>query len=119
MMTDETDLEFHIPGMRFCGPGTRLDIRCNADGTPRPGYEPVDRVDEAALRHDLFYQDNPSQRARAEIGDKRMIDEVLSIANPTCREIVERAIVVPILRFKRFVTLFILRIASRWLSTRG
>ena len=66
-MADETDLNFvdvlnaalpfekHLPGMRCCGPGTRLDRRLDENGKPLPGNEPVDRVDEAALKHDLAY----------------------------------------------------------------
>ena len=47
--------EKHLPFMRYCGPGTRLDLKLNTDGTPKPGCEPVDWVDEAALKHDLAY----------------------------------------------------------------
>ena len=55
---DETDLDIvdilnvvipgekHLPGMRYCGPGTRLDLRLDEGGNPLPGNEPKDRVDE-------------------------------------------------------------------------
>ena len=69
-MTDETDIvditnllntvlpfEKHLPGMQYCGPGTNLNLKLKADGvTPRKGFEPVDRVDEAAMKHDIKYQ---------------------------------------------------------------
>ena len=103
---DETDRAFHIPGMKYCGPGTDLKMRLNEDNSPKQGWEPVDRVDEAALRHDLYYTAHTSHYERAKYGDKQMIDEVQNIPNPTCRERCERAIVVPILKFKRWITLF-------------
>ena len=101
-MNDCTDgVEWHIPGMHYCGPGTNLELRLQADGkTPKPGWEPVDRIDEAALHHDLYYSQHHSQREHAQVGDKLMIDEITAINNPTCREHVECAIVLTILRFK-------------------
>ena len=65
MEKDETELDIvdvlnavipgekHLPGMQYCGPGTNLDKKLNPDGTPKPQYLPVDRVDEIALRHCL------------------------------------------------------------------
>jgi hypothetical protein len=111
-------VEWHLPGMRYCGPGTNLELCLQPDGkTPKVGWEPVDRIDEAALHHDLYYSQHPSQRERAQVGDKLMIDEITSINNPTCREAFERAIVLPILRLKRFFTLLILNLID-WLCRR-
>src|SRR5271156_5115809 len=102
---DETDLDIvdvfntvlpfekHLPGMRYCGPGTRLDLRVDVNGKPFPRNEPVDRT---ALRHDLAYQrhDDLKHRNRA---DKEMLRDLLDIEEPICRELLERCIVVPIL----------------------
>ena len=41
--------------MNFMGPGTRLDLRLNADGTPKSDSQPVNRADFASYRHDLAY----------------------------------------------------------------
>src|SRR6218665_3567162 len=41
--------EMHLAGHSFTGPGTRLDLRLNPDGVPKPFSKPVDRVDNAAL----------------------------------------------------------------------
>ena len=41
--------------MNFAGPGTRLDLRLDSSGRRRPDSIPVDRVDEAAYRHDMAY----------------------------------------------------------------
>ena len=47
--------EKHLPGMNYCGPGTDLNKKLFKDGTPKPQYLPVDRVDQIALKHDLAY----------------------------------------------------------------
>src|SRR6218665_94913 len=51
--------EMHLPGHSFTGLGTRLDLRLNPDGTAKTFSKPVDRVDNAALRHDLAYAQYP------------------------------------------------------------
>lgn len=118
---DETDLDFvdvintvlpfekHLPGMRYCGPGTRLDLRLDENGIPFPGNEPVDRVDEAALKHDIAYSKYDDLRHRHQ-ADKTMLQDLLNIEQPTCRERTERCFVVPILFFKRVIGSIILRI---------
>ena len=116
---DETDLDFvdivnkilpcekHLPGMRYCGPGTRLDLRLNDDWTPKPGSEPIDRVDEAAMRHDIEYSKHDDLRNRNK-ADKEMINDLLSIERPTCRERCERFFVLPIMILKRLIGSLIL-----------
>ena len=42
--------EWHLPGHNFTGPGTRLEERLQR------GDEPVNRVDELSLHHDIRYQ---------------------------------------------------------------
>jgi hypothetical protein len=105
--------EKHIPGMRYCGPGTRLDKKLTDDGTPKPGCEPVDRVDEAALKHDLAYSRYSDLRHR-NIADKEMIKDLLNIEQATCRERCERCIVIPIMCLKRAIGSLILKIADCW-----
>ena len=39
--------ERHLPGYNFCGPGTNVRLRL------RNGVQPVNRLDRAALRHDM------------------------------------------------------------------
>jgi hypothetical protein len=91
--------ELHLPGMNFTGPGTRLDLRLNPDGAPKDSSKPVDRVDEAAYRHDMSYAAFPDKKTR-NVADAVMISELNEIYNPTLRERVERAIVKPILSTK-------------------
>src|SRR6218665_4089279 len=91
--------EMHLPGHSFTGPSTRLDLRLNPDGAPKTFSKPVDRVDNAALRHDLSYAQYPDT-ASSNVADREMVDELNKIPNPTFRERVERAIVKPILATK-------------------
>lgn len=100
--TDQTDYEWHIPGMNFCGPGTDLNKRLNADGTPKPSSLPVDRIDEAALKHDKFYDNHHGMTERLK-ADKQMLDEINDIGNPTCRECLERIIVNVVFHAKAFL----------------
>jgi hypothetical protein len=103
--------EKHLPGMRYCGPGTRLDEKLTIDGKPKPGFEPIDRVDEAALKHDLAYSKHEDLRHR-NMADKEMIDDLINIEQPTCRERFERCIVIPIMFVKRICGTIILAIVD-------
>ena len=95
--------EKHLPGMSFCGPGTDLSKRLNEDLIPKDWSNPIDRVDAAAYKHDIKYIDK-SKEAR-HIADVEMIEELNNIQNPTFRERVERSIVIPILKTKKFLGL--------------
>ena len=89
--------EMHLPGHNFTGPGTNLDKRLNPDGTPKPWSKPVNRVDNAAYRHDLAYARHSDTPQRI-VADKKMIKELEGITNPTVKERMERAVVKPILK---------------------
>jgi Phospholipase A2-like domain len=124
MATDETDLDIvdvlntvfpcekHLPGMRYCGPGTRLDLRVDDHGEPLPGNEPIDRLDKAALKHDLAYSKYSDLKQR-NIADREMLRDLLQIERPTCRERLERCLVIPIMLIKSFVGYLILRLIQR------
>jgi len=91
--------KMHLVGHSFTGPGTNLNKRLNPDGTPKPWSMPVNRVDEAAYQHDLAY-DKYGDTANRNVADRKVIDQLNSIPNPTVRERAERAIVKPILATK-------------------
>jgi hypothetical protein len=103
--------EKHLPGMNYCGPGTNLKKKLNDDYTVKLGYEPTDRVDEAALRHDIIYSKYNDLKSRHK-ADKEMLNDLRNIANPSWRERIERWIVYPILLIKSLVGSCILRIIS-------
>jgi len=91
--------EMHLPGMNFEGPGTRLDLRLDSSGRPRPDSIPVDRVNEAAYRHDMAYAAFPDTKTR-NVADRVMVNELNEIPNPSLRERAERAVIKPILSTK-------------------
>ena len=59
----------------------------------------LDRVDEAAYRHDMAYAAFPDTKTR-NVADRVMVNELNEIANPTVRERAERAVIKPILNTK-------------------
>jgi transposase InsO family protein len=91
--------EKHLFNHSFTGPGTRLDLRLDEHDQPNPGEYPKNRVDRAALKHDIFYRDHSDINER-HLADQHMIEELKSIPNPTFRERVERAIVIKVLQAK-------------------
>lgn len=96
-------IELHLPGHRYTGPGTKLEQRTyvGPDGKrrPRPGNEPINRVDAAAFNHDVAYHDHQDVKSRNE-ADRRMLAELDAIQNPTLRERLDRAVVRPIIAAK-------------------
>ena len=94
--------EKHLLGMNYCGPRTNLKKKLLPDGiTPRKEYLPIDRVDKIALEHDLHNNMHSDLRHRLD-ADEKMISELKNIENVTCRERIERIIVLPIMTIKRF-----------------
>ena len=100
-MINKLPLEMHLPGHSFTGPGTRLNKRLNADGTPKSWSNPVNRVDEAAMHHDICYSRHKDTKSRNEICDKNMLQELDGIYDPTLRERFERGLVKPIIGTKK------------------
>ena len=48
--------EHHFPGFSYLGPGSRLDIRLDENLKPKKGEEPINNLDETALKHDIAYK---------------------------------------------------------------
>jgi len=90
-MINNLPFEFHLPGHNFTGPGTNLKKRLNSDLTPKEWSKPYNRVDEAAMKHDICYSQNKDTKSRNEICDKKMLKD-LNIFNPTIRERIDRFI---------------------------
>ena len=80
----------HLPGHNFTGPGTKLKKRLGANDQPHPWSKPINRVDRAAMKHDICYRDNKLPRVRRELCDRQMVDEMANIPDPTLRERVDR-----------------------------
>ena len=73
--------EFHlrtITGRRynFCGPNTRLSRRMTPNGTVRDGSEPINRIDEISMRHDIAYRNADEGRGTRLQADADMLREL-------------------------------------------
>ena len=60
----------------YCGPGTDLDKRLNSDGTPKPGYEPINKIDQICLHHDYNYSQADIGVGTRHEADKIMLEEL-------------------------------------------
>ena len=78
--------EMHLPGHNFTGPFTRLVERI------KRGDNPVNRVDAAAMKHDITYYENEDTSKR-HTADEELLDDLDDIENPTFREKLERKLV--------------------------
>ena len=83
----------HLPGHNFTGPRTKLYKRLNGNGTPKEWNIPINRVDNAAFHHDLFYSNHDDIKTRNEVCDKTILGELNGIKNPTLRERIDKSIV--------------------------
>ena len=78
--------EMRLPGHTLTGPRTKPYKRLNSDETPKVWSIPINRVDNAAYHHDLYYSKFDDTKTRIEVCDKTMLGELNGIVNPTSRE---------------------------------
>ena len=90
--------EVHFPGSNFLGPGTRFVERI------KNGDKPTDRVDEAAMYHDLAYHVYKDKEQRHE-ADRNLLKAIDDIKNPTFKERVKRATTKAVIKPKLFLGL--------------
>ncbi|MBP1527606.1 MAG: hypothetical protein H9Q66_06795, partial [Spiroplasma ixodetis] len=48
-LIDNLPFELHLPGYQYNGPGTNLDLKLSQ------GVKPINKLDEAAINHDIAY----------------------------------------------------------------
>ena len=65
----------------------------NPDGTPKEWSISINRVDNAAYHHDLYYSKHDDTKTRNGVCDKIMLGELNGIVNPTLRERIDKSIV--------------------------
>ena len=92
--------ELHLLNHNFTGPGTNLDKRLDENDNYLPGSKPVNRVDEASMRHDIAYRKAKDDLKLKHEADKIMIQELDNIPNPSIRERLERTIAKNMLKLK-------------------
>ena len=81
-------------------PFTELEERLNKDGTPKPGYEPYNQIDEIAMHHDYNYKLADEGIGTRHEADKKMLDELKKVKTKGIREKIDYAIVKPIIWIK-------------------
>jgi len=82
----EIPYELHLRALNgkkysYCGPNTNLEMRLNPDGTPKPGFEPINKVDEVCMHHDYNYQLADEGVGTRYEADKIMLDELDNLEN--------------------------------------
>ena len=90
----------HLPGHNFTGQGTKLYKRLNPDGTPKEWSIPINRVDNAAYHHDLWYSKHDDTQTSNEVCDKTMLGELSGIVNPSLKERIDQSIVGKLIKAK-------------------
>jgi len=65
----------------YCGPNTNLEMRLNPNGTPKPGFEPINKVDEVCMHHNYNYQLADIIVGTRHEADKIMLDELDNFEN--------------------------------------
>ena len=90
----------HLPGHHFTGPGRKLYKRLDPDRTPKEWSIPINRVDNVAYHHDLYYSKHGDTKTRKEVCDNTMLGELNEIVNPTLRERIDKSIVGKIINAK-------------------
>ena len=99
-LVNKLTFEMHLPGHNFTGPGTKLYKRLNTDGTPKEWSIPINRVDNAAYHHDLWYSKRDDTKTRNEVCDKTMLGALSGTVNPTLRERIDKSIVGKLIKAK-------------------
>lgn len=92
--------ELHIPGYKFCGPGTRLRERLARGDIPK------NLLDESCREHDIAYSQNLDNLTARHQADKVLAEKAWARAKDSSAPISERtaaATVTGIMKAKRFI----------------
>ena len=98
-VVNKLPFEFHLPGHNFTGPGTQLlwcKTRLNPDLAYKDSNKPINRVEESAYRHYVYYFKNKDTKTRNKVCDKNIQNLLDNAENPTFREKIDRGVVKPI-----------------------
>lgn len=68
-LIDLLPFEMHVPGYKFCGPGTKLSKRI------KQGDVGINLMDEACREHDIAYSDKNTNRQQA---DRKLAEKAFS-----------------------------------------
>lgn len=80
--------ELHVPSYNFLGPGTKLDMRL------KRGDKGINKLDEAAKEHDIFYKNHKDVESR-HIADKILEEKSIDRIISKDADLLERLIAIP------------------------
>ena len=90
--------EKHLKSYNYAGSGTRLDIRLDENNNPKPGEEPINKIDEACLKHDIAYESEDLKDRY--VADVKLIHDLNSIKDLTWNEKLARTLIKNIMKAK-------------------
>lgn len=91
-----------LPNHKYTGPYNPLELQLDANDNPLPGHEPFNQVDAIALKHDICYRDNESDKAGC---DKKMLDNLNVMKPKGLREALDKKVVQGIIGVKHKIGL--------------
>ena len=53
---------WHLLKHKYTGPFTELDKRLDENDNSLPGYEPFNKIDQIAMKHDICYRDSDDRK---------------------------------------------------------
>lgn len=101
-MINKLPFEMHMPGgYNFLGPGTRLDLRLDENNNPLPNSLPINKIDEAAMNHDICYSKHEDTKTRNKLCDRKMLQELKEVKPMSIKEWIDKKFVQGVIGLKK------------------
>ena len=81
---------FVWPGHKYTGPWNPLSKQLDENDLPIQGQEPVNKVDEISLRHDICYRDHSNAKKRC---DDVMLEQLNNLKPENWRESIDKRMI--------------------------
>ena len=88
---------FVWPGHKYTGPWNPLSKQLDENDLPIQGQEPVNKVDEISLRHDICYRDHSNEKKRC---DDVMLEQLNNLKPENWRESIDKRMIGTIMGVK-------------------
>ena len=85
------------PGHKYTGPWNPLSKQLDENDLPIQGQEPVNKVDEISLRHDICYRDHSNEKKRC---DDVMLEQLNNLKPENWRESIDKRAIGTIMGIK-------------------
>ena len=84
---------WHVPKHKYTGPFTELHKRLDENDKPLPGYEPFNKIDEIAMKHDICYRDSDDAGKSRSQCNKEMLDRLDALKTKGIREKIDLSLI--------------------------